>query len=106
VLFLGGGGSLLLKDRHPANASGNNRAIKARRMGFFLLWRGLNIKLPSDYSVQLFLYGNKYWCGLFASLPADGHQNRAVTCGGICALANGMTMSHAVRPTAKRPASA
>jgi hypothetical protein len=38
VLLAGGDGLLLLKDRHPASASGSNRAIRARRIGFFLQW--------------------------------------------------------------------
>jgi hypothetical protein len=34
VVLFGGGGSLLLKDTHPANTRGSSNAIKARRIGF------------------------------------------------------------------------
>jgi hypothetical protein len=36
VLLAGGDGLLLLNERHPAKASGSNKAIKVRRISFFL----------------------------------------------------------------------
>jgi hypothetical protein len=35
VLLAGGGGLLLLKDRHPAKAIGSNKASKVRRIDVF-----------------------------------------------------------------------